>query len=76
MGGAAYSVARRTDAGAGNRYRETVWAVPGTNPCLGVRALVHWTVLQNYPPGAVRAFDDEGLTATFDAMLGTLVVAG
>ncbi len=75
VAGTEYSVARRTDAGAGNRYGETVWAIPGTNPCIGVRAFVHWTVLENYPPGAVRAFDEKGLTDTFDAMRGTLVVA-
>lgn len=73
--GVAYSVGRLTDAGAGNRYRETVFALPGTHPCLAVRYFVHWTVLENYPPGAVAAFDEGPLVDRFDAMRGTLLVA-
>ena len=73
--GTDYSVARRTDAGAGNRYRETVWAIPGSRPCLAVRYFVHWSVLENYPPGAVSAFGDEALAGRLDAMRRTLVVA-
>lgn len=74
VGGTAYSVGRREDAGAGNRYGETVYALPGTRPCIGVRYFLHWTVLQNYPPGTVRAFDERGLLDRLDAMRGTLVV--
>jgi len=70
-----YSVGRLDDAGAGNRYRETVFALPGTRPCLAVRYFLHWTVLENYPPGAVTAFDEDSVTDGFDAMRRTLVVA-
>lgn len=73
--GTDYSLARRTDAGAGNRYRETVWALPETRPCTAVRYLVHWTVLENYPQGVVTAFDQRALAGRFDAMRRTLVMA-
>ncbi len=74
VGGAEYSVARRTEAAVGNRYGEAVYAIPGTNPCIAVRYFIHWTVLENYPPGAVRAFDERGLTDALEAMRRTLVV--
>jgi membrane-bound inhibitor of C-type lysozyme len=73
--GVTYAYAQATGAGAGNRYEEHVYAIPGTNPCLAVRYFVHFTVLENYPEGAVRAFDHDALIATFDAMRRTLVIA-
>lgn len=73
--GTEYSIAHRTEAAVGNRYGETVYAIPGTSPCMAVRTFIHWTVLENYPPGAVRAFDEKGLIDRFDAMRRTLVVA-
>ena len=73
-GGTAYSVASSTGAGAGNRYEETVYALPGTNPCLAVRYLIHYGVIENYPKGAVRAFDQQALVRQFDAIRRTLVV--
>jgi hypothetical protein len=73
-GGTTYSVAKSTDAAAGNRYEETVLALPGTKPCIAVRYFVHYAVLQNYPPGAVREFDRKALLAQFNAMRRTLIV--
>ncbi|HKK28456.1 MAG TPA: MliC family protein [Gemmatimonadota bacterium] len=75
LDGTAYSLGRLSDAGAGNRYRETVFALPGTRPCLAVRYFLHWTVLENYPPGAVAAFHEDSLIGRFDAMRRTLAVA-
>jgi hypothetical protein len=66
--------ATSTDAGAGNRYEERVYAVKGTNPCIAVRYFIHYGVLENYPPGAVKSFDRAGLLAQFDAIRHTLVV--
>jgi len=73
-GGVTYSVTAATGAGAGNRHEEHVFAIPGTNPCVAVRYVIHYAVLENYPPGAVRAFDHDALIRTFDAMRGTLVI--
>lgn len=72
--GVQYSVASSTGAGAGNRYAETVYAIPGTNPCVAVRYFVHYSVLDNYPPGTVTAFDQNALLSQFDAIRRTLVV--
>lgn len=74
-GGVTYSVATSTGAAAGNRYEEMVFALPGTNPCIAVRYFIHYGVFENYPPGTVRRFDEQGLLAEFDAMRHTLVVA-
>ncbi len=69
-----YSVASTTDAGAGNRYVETVYALPGTNPCMAVRYFVHYSVFENYEPGTVKEFDLKALMDEFDSIRKTLVV--
>lgn len=71
--GMMYSVASSTGAGAGNRYAETVYAIPGSNPCIAVRYFVHYSVIDNYPPGTVNQFDEASLTAQFDTIRHTLV---
>lgn len=71
---AIYSIATSSDAGAGNRYEEIVYALPGTNPCLAVRYMVHYTVLENYATGTVIAFNREALVTEFDNIRQTLVV--
>lgn len=72
--GVSYSVATSTGAGAGNRYQETVYAIPGTNPCVAVRYFIHYAVLENYSPGKVKAFDKSALLGQFDAMRRTLIL--
>jgi hypothetical protein len=72
--GTAYSVASSTDAAAGNRYEEWVYALPGANPCVVVRYFIHTTVFENYPPGAVRRFDTSALRNIFDEVRRTLIV--
>jgi hypothetical protein len=72
INGITYSVATSTGAGAGNRYEETVYARPFTNPCIAIRYFIHYNVIENYPQGAVRAFDKRSLVAAFDAIRDTL----
>ncbi len=72
--GITYSVASLSGAGAGNRYEEKVYAIPGTNPCMAVRYFIHYSVIENYPPGTVKAFDEAALTSTFDKIRKTLVI--
>ncbi len=69
-----YSMATSEDAGAGNRYEETVYAIPGTNPCTAIRYFIHFNIIENYPPGKVQEFDKEKLIAQFDAIRRTLVL--
>lgn len=73
-GATSYSYASSTGAGAGNRYEEQVFALPGTNPCVAVRYFIHWGVIENYPQGAVREFNKDALTAQFDAIRRSLIL--
>ncbi len=69
-----YSVASSVGAGAGNRYEETVYAIPGTNPCMAVRYYIHYGVIENYPAGTVTQFDKQNLLDSFNQIRHTLVV--
>jgi len=72
--GTTYSVASSTGAGAGNRYEETVYALPGTNPCVAVRYFIHYGVLENYPAGTVQQFNEASLLTQFDSIRRTLTI--
>src|SRR5581483_3955731 len=60
-GSVTYSYASSTGAGAGNRYEEQVFAIPGTNPCVAVRYFIHYGAIENYPPGMVEEFNHGSL---------------
>lgn len=70
-----YSVATSSDAAAGNRYDELVFALLGTNPCIAVRYFIHYGVIDNYPKGSVKEFDRQALLRDFDQIRRSLVVA-
>jgi|SRR5579859_3012999 len=70
--GTTYSVASSTGAGAGNRYEEWVWAIPGSSPCSAVRYFIHYGVIDNYPAGTVQPFDEQALLAGFDTIRRSL----
>ncbi len=72
--GVAYSVATSSDAGAGNRYEETVYALSGSEPCTAVRYLVHYSAIENFTPGTVQEFDRSALIAAFDTIRQSLVL--
>jgi membrane-bound inhibitor of C-type lysozyme len=72
--GTTYSVASSTGAGAGNRYDETVYAIPGTDPCIAIRYWIHYGVIQNYPAGSVQQFDENALDQQFDTIRRTLTI--
>jgi len=71
--GSEYSFASTTGAAAGNRYEEDVWAIPGTNPCIAVRYLIHSTNIGNYPEGTVSEFDRTALINQFDKIRHSLI---
>ncbi len=72
--GVTYSMATGSDAAAGNRYDETVYAIPGSSQCTAVRYFIHYGAIGNYPSGSVREFDEAALTAQFDAIRESLVL--
>lgn len=73
-GAVSYSVATSSDAGAGNRYDEYVYALAGSKPCTAVRYFIHSTAIGNYPEGAVREFDQQALLAEFDSIRSSLTL--
>lgn len=66
--GVVYRVASSTGAGAGNRYEEWVYTLPAATSCIAVRYFIHYGVIENYPPGAVRSFDEASLLHLFDTV--------
>ncbi len=70
--GSEYSFSSTTGAAAGNRYEEEVWAIPGTNPCIAVRYLIHSGNIGNYPEGAVLEFDRAALINQFEKIRHSL----
>lgn len=72
--GTVYSIASSTDAGAGNRYEETVYAMSGTNPCTAVKYRIHYMAFENYAPGMVTEFDKISLLKEFDLIRKTLIL--
>lgn len=64
--GTSYTVASSTDAAAGNRYEEIVYALSGTTPCTAVRYFLHYAAIENFADGAVREFDRATVFAELD----------
>ncbi len=73
-GGITYSMATTADAGAGNRYDETVYAVASSSPCTAVRYFIHYAAYQNFPDGAIREFSEQDIVHGFDDIRHTLVL--
>lgn len=70
-----YSFATTTGAGAGNRYEQYIYAIPGTNPCIAVRYFIHYGVYENYPEGTIKQFDKAALIGQFDAIRRSLTIS-
>ena len=70
-----YSIASGADAGAGNRYDETVYAIPGSSSCTAVRYFIHYGAIENYPTGQVTEFDKAALLRQFDTMRRSLTLS-
>lgn len=68
-----YSFSSSTDAGAGNRYEQMVYAIPGTNPCIAIRYFIHYGAIENYPE-TVKEFDKQALLKQFDAIRKSLTL--
>ena len=53
-------------AGAGNRYDTTSYRAVRDGQCYAIEYTVHYGVLENYPKGAVQAFDEAKITSALD----------
>ena len=77
INGQTWSLATGSDAGAGNRYQETVVSFPHsvtpTDPCLGIRLFLHYGALENYPTGTVKAFDQDAITRIYESMVNSFI---
>jgi len=69
-----YSFASSSEAAAGNRYEEYVYALSTSNPCLAIRYFVHYGAIENYDASTTKAFNRTKLFADFDAIRRTLIV--
>ena len=67
-----YSFASTSQGAAGNFYEEDAWAIPGTDPCIAVRYLIHSSNIANYPEGTVQQFDRSALINIFDKIRHSL----
>ena len=70
--GVSYLVGHALGAGAGNRYDETIFVFKDYKPCTAIRYFIHYGAIENYPPGAVQAFDSVKLSHSLDAIRRTL----
>ncbi len=73
--GHSYSLASTSEAAAGNRYEEWVYAIPGSTPCTAARYFIHYGAIENYPTdGSVKEFDRAALLAIFDSIRDSISV--
>jgi hypothetical protein len=63
-----YSMATSSEGAAGSSYEETVYALPGTSPCMAIRYFIHSMNIGNYDPGTVKEFDKQALLRTLGRM--------
>ncbi len=69
-----YSFASIDQGAAGNFYEELIYALPGTNPCIGIRYFIHSVNISNYPKGEILEFDKNYLLKQFNKIRDSLVL--
>ncbi len=69
INGTPYTTWRSVGAGAGNRYDTTTFRTVHANECYAVEYTIHYGVLQNYPPGAVHAFDQQKVQNALESIV-------
>ncbi len=71
--GIQYLTSSLSDAGAGNRYKELVYTVVGSEPCRAIRYFIHSSAIDNYEPGTVQEFNEATLISSFDTIRDSLI---
>lgn len=64
------------DAGVGNRYQSTVYRAVNSGNCYEVVEFLHWAAIENYPPGAVHAFDQATIEGQLHAVTRSFTLTG
>ncbi len=70
LNGIVFTKASTSDAAAGNRYEETVYAAKGSSGCYGIRYFVHYGVIHNYEP-IIYPFNAAELQSIYMRMVAT-----
>jgi membrane-bound inhibitor of C-type lysozyme len=66
IGGVTFTKLLFGGAGAGNRYDTTSYRAVKDGMCYAVEYTIHYGVLENYPKGAVQAFDEQKVADALD----------
>ncbi len=74
INGRKYTKAISLGAGAGNRYDETIYATSVGEYCYAIRYLIHYSIIENYPEGAVKEFDIVAIRSIFDLIRKTIII--
>ena len=64
------------DAGAGNRYASTSLRAVRDNRCYEIVEFLHWSEIENYPAGAVKAFDRAKIEGALRAITRSFALTG
>jgi hypothetical protein len=76
LGGIEFTRFTFEDAGVGNRYASTSYRAVSAGTCYEIVEFLHWAVLENYSPGAVKQFDRAKIEARLHAITRSFALAG
>lgn len=69
MNGVPFTKITFTGAGAGNRYDTTSYRAVRGNQCYAVEYTIHYGVIENYPVGTVKEFDEARVQSALEKMV-------
>lgn len=67
--GVSFTKMEYVGAGAGNRYDTTSFRTVRNNMCYAVEYTIHYGVLQNYPKGAVQAYNKQKVASALNGIV-------
>jgi hypothetical protein len=76
IGGIKFARFTFEDAGVGNRYASTVYRAVNGGTCYEIVEYLHWAAIENFTPGAVKAFDRAKIDAALHAITRSFTLSG
>jgi len=76
LGGVKFSRFTFEDAGAGNRYSSTIYRGVVSGHCYEIVEFLHWAAIENFSPGAIKAFDRATIEAELHAIARSFALTG